>query len=296
MYAFLGLISLLGLSWGWVNAQDVETGQPRDPFPVVNENAGDAATGTAAAPAKSELKTIPNDFVGVMLALGWFLLPFFICSVIAVWFVIERMVVLRENRVIPRAFVDRFLQLLEQNKLDAETALKLCDQNASPVASVFAHGIRKWGKPSVEVEQAIIDGGERQVSQLRKHLRVINGVATVSPLFGLLGTVVGMIEAFNQIATSQAAGKAEQLAAGIALALLTTAVGLLIAIPCLTIYMYLAGRVDNLVMQMDDLAQRVVNLISLEGLMNKPSAAATVVRRRKAPAASASPAPEAESA
>lgn len=295
MYAFLGLISLLGLGWGWVNAQE---GAPNDPFPVVTESeGGEAAAGAAAPkPTPSRLSTIPNSFVGIMLALGWFLLPFFICSVIAVWFVIERMVVLRENRVIPRAFVDRFLQLLEQGKLDAETALKLCEQNASPVASVFAHGIRKWGKPSVEVEQAIIDGGERQVSQLRKHLRVINGVATVSPLFGLLGTVVGMIEAFNQIATSQAAGKAEQLAAGIALALLTTAVGLLIAIPCLTIYMFLAGRVDNLVMQMDDLAQRVVNYISLEGLMNKPSASATVVRRRKAPAASAAPAPEAESA
>lgn len=294
MYLVLGLAALAGFGWSFAQAQDEE---PRDPFPIVNENAGETPAGNEAAPqaTANRLSTIPNDFVGIMLALGWFLIPFVLCSVIAVWFAIERMVVLRVNRVIPSAFVERFLQLLEQNKLDAETALKLCDQNASPVASVFAHGIRKWGKPSVEVEQAIIDGGERQVSQLRKHLRVINGVATVSPLFGLLGTVVGMIEAFNQIAVSQAAGKAEQLAAGIALALLTTAVGLLIAIPCLTIYMYLAGRVDNLVMLMDDLAQRVVNLISLEGLSARANGGSTVVRRRKA-AASSTPAPEAESA
>jgi hypothetical protein len=121
-------------------------------------------------------------------------------------------------------------------------------------SSAFAHGVRKWGKPSVEVEQAIIDGGERQVSQLRKHLRILNGVATVSPLMGLLGTVVGMIIAFNQIASAGAMGKAEELAVGIALALVTTAIGLTIAIPSLILYMYLAGRVDAPGLGMDQVA------------------------------------------
>ena len=116
---------------------------------------------------------------------------------------------------------------------------------------IFAHGIRKWGKSSVEVEQAIIDGGERQVSQLRSHLRVLNAVATISPLLGLLGTVIGMIQCFNEVASSQAMGKADQLAGGIGIALLATAAGLVIAIPSLTMYMYLAGRVDALIMDMD---------------------------------------------
>ena len=70
------------------------------------------------------------------------------------------------------------------------------------MADVFLHGVRKWGKPSVEIEQAVIDGGERQISQLKKRLRVLNGVATLSPLIGLLGTVIGMIQAFNDIAES----------------------------------------------------------------------------------------------
>jgi biopolymer transport protein ExbB len=123
----------------------------------------------------------------------------------------------------------------------------------------------------VEVEQAIIDGGERQVGALRKHLRVINGVASVSPLIGLLGTVWGMLESFNQIAEAGAMGKTEQLAAGIALALVTTAAGLMIAIPALISYMYLVGRVDALVMEMDELAQRVVHFISAEGLAEQGS-------------------------
>ena len=201
---------------------------------------------------------------------GGFIIAFFLCSVIAVWFAIERIVVLRKGRVIPRPFVERFLHLLGRGELDRDEALKLCEENESPIAAIFAHGVRKWGKPSVEVEQAIIDGGERQVSQLRKHLRVLNGVATVSPLIGLLGTVIGMILSFNQIATAGAMGNAQQLADGIAMALLTTAAGLMIAIPTLITYTYLSGRVDGLVMEMDLLAQDVVHLISAEALANPP--------------------------
>ena len=234
--------------------------------------AQDAAATTADDQAelrKAERKpvTVPEIPQSLQtLAFWFFVAAFTFASVIAMWFGIERMVVLRYSRVIPKAFVERFIQHLEQGKLEPANALRLCEQNGSPVALVFAHGVRKWGKSSVEIEQAIIDGGERQVAQLRKHLRVLNGVATVTPLVGLLGTVWGMIIAFSQIAGSNAMGKAEELAAGIVLALVTTAVGLLLAIPALVVYMYLIGKVDTLVMEMDDLAQNVVHLISAEGL------------------------------
>jgi biopolymer transport protein ExbB len=233
---------------------------------------------------------IPQGPWEVVQAMGWnFGVPFLAASVIALWFSIERLVMLRRGRVIPRPFVERFLQHLEQGTLNANKALTLCEQNGSPVASVFGHGIRKWGKPSVEVEQAIIDGGERQVSQLRKHLRVLNGVATVTPLLGLLGTVTGMIQAFNQIAVTDAMGKSEQLAVGIALALLTTAAGLMIAIPSLILYMYLSGRVDALVMEMDALAQDVVQLISAEALSDKLIAAPQIQTRQAKPQPTAKP-------
>ncbi len=217
---------------------------------------------------------MPTDPVGIMKQLGWmgwaFLAPFAVATLIALWFSVERLVVLKRSRVIPLPFVERFLEHLHQGKLDRDSALKLCQQSDSPVAAVFAHGIRKWGKSSVEVEQAIIDGGERQVSELRAHLRVLNGVATVTPLLGLLGTVLGMIQAFNDIATAGSMGKTEQLAVGISLALLTTAGGLLIAIPTLIMYMFLSGRVDTLVMEMDYLAQNVVQSISAEALASQP--------------------------
>ena len=233
------------------------------PQPAEAKSEGDAE---AKAPPEKRA-AIPQNPKEIVDALGYpFLIPFVLASIISLWFAMERLVILRRGRVIPRPFVERFLQHLTQGQLEPATALQLCDQNGSPVAAVFAHGIRKWGKPSVEVEQAIIDGGERQVSQLRKHLRVLNGVATVTPLIGLLGTVIGMIQAFNQIANSSPDQKAQELAVGIALALLTTAAGLLIAIPSLIMYMYLTGKVDSVVMEMDDLAQNVVHLISAESV------------------------------
>lgn len=246
-----------------VNGKLVEVTDPNGPLPEDGQ------------PIKRNT-VIPSTPEDIIQEMGYFLLPFVIASIISMWFIIERLVILRSGRVIPRHFVSRFLKLLKDGKLNARSALKLCEENPSPIASVFAHGVRKWGKPSVEVEQAIIDGGERQLSQLRKHLRVINGVATVAPLMGLLGTVIGMIQAFNEIANSSAMGKAEELAVGIAMALLTTAFGLGIAIPSLIMYMYLAGRVDGLVMEMDQNAQDLVHLISAEGL------AANAARRKTA--------------
>ncbi len=212
---------------------------------------------------------IPTRLSDMFIAGGPLMWPIALCSVIVVAFSIERLVVLRRRRVIPKDFVKRFLEHLAAGQLDRDTALALCEQNGSPIAEVFAHGVRKWGKPSVEVEQAIIDGGERQVGQLRKNLRILNTIATVSPLLGLLGTVQGMILSFNRIAmTTQIAGKSEDLARGIGMALIATAGGLIVAIPALVLYMYLAGRVDAVVMEMDLLAQKVVNLISAEALQS----------------------------
>src|SRR4029079_11062000 len=96
----------------------------------------------------------------------------------------------------------------------------------------------KWGRSSVEIEQAIIDSGERVAYGLRRYLRLFNAVASLGPLLGLLCTVFGMIRLFNDIATSDAMGRTELLAGGISEALLTTAAGLSVAIPALCLSLY----------------------------------------------------------
>jgi biopolymer transport protein ExbB len=180
-------------------------------------------------------------------------------------FIFERLVALRRGRVIPRPFVRRFLEQLREGQLDREKALKLCQENRSPVAQVFAAAVKKWGRTSVEVEQAILDAGERVTNQLRRYLRLMSGISQVAPLLGLLGTVVGMIVSFNGIsAASGPEGQRELLAGGIAQALLTTAAGMLVAIPALIAYLYFVGRVDGLITEIDALGQEIVELIAVD--------------------------------
>lgn len=186
-------------------------------------------------------------------------------SIIMLTFFIERLIALQRSRVIPHGFVTGFMQQLENGTLKKEEALTRCLENNSPVARVFAYAINKWNRPAREIEQAVLDGGQREVSHLRRNLRVLNAVATVSPLLGLLGTVLGMIYTFQKIASdSTGMGNAEQLAAGISMALLTTAAGLTVAIPALLSYLYFVGRVDRLVGEIDDLSYRVAQLVSEE--------------------------------
>jgi biopolymer transport protein ExbB len=194
--------------------------------------------------------------------------------------VFERLISLRSRRVVPRLFIERFLLQLRENALDRGDALARCEDESSHVARVFAAAVRKWGKPAVEVEQAVLDEGERIGNVLRRYLRVLNGVSTVSPLLGLLGTVWGMIQSFNVIATSPAMGRAEMLAGGISVALITTAAGLLVAIPAMIFYLYFVGRVDRLIMEIDHYGQELVNLISFEALEERKSL--RVIPRRKA--------------
>ena len=202
----------------------------------------------------------------VLLAGGPLMLPILASSFVLLLVVFERTVSLRRSRIAPRMFTERFLLQISEGALDRDEALERCLDNGSQVAAVFAAAVRKWGKPAVEVEQAVIDEGERASNHMRRYLRVINGVSTVCPLFGLLGTVWGIMQSFEVIAGGSAMGRAELLAGGIGTALVSTAGGLTVAIPALVLYLFFAGRVDSLVMEIDRCGQELVNLISAEAL------------------------------
>jgi biopolymer transport protein ExbB len=237
---------------------------------------------TIAEQAADASSTIPTtSLIKIMEDGGVLMYPILLCSIISMVFVFERTISLRRGRVIPVPFVKRFLHQLREGQLDREQALVLCEENGSPVAQVFAGAVRKWGRPSVEVEQALIDAGERVTNELRRYLRVFNGVSTVSPLLGLLGTVFGMIAAFNAIATSKALGRPELLASGISEALLTTAFGLAVAIPALIFYWLFVSIVDRRIMEIDSLGQELVRLISAEGAVETLPAKAARSRRRE---------------
>lgn len=225
------------------------------------------ASPAAAAGEASEIPT--QSLLQMAIAGGWMMAPIVVASFVMLVVVFERLVSLRRSHVLSEPFIHCFLSQVGDGTLDRHEALEMCQDEPSHMARVFAAGVRKWGKPAVEVEQAILDEGERTANVLRKYLRVINGVATVCPLIGLLGTVWGMMTAFNAIASAAAMGRPELLAAGISQALLTTAAGLFVAIPALILYMYFVGRVDSLVMEIDGYGQELVNLVSTEALQDR---------------------------
>ncbi|NQT37328.1 MAG: MotA/TolQ/ExbB proton channel family protein [Planctomycetes bacterium] len=216
-----------------------------------------------------------RDLLSIVEEGGPLMIPLGLCSFLLVVFTLERAISLRRGRVIPGPFVRRFLEQIQNGELDRSKGLALCEGNKSPVARVFAGALRKWGRPAVEVEQGIIDAGERATNGLKRYLRILNGVATVSPLLGLLGTVFGMITAFNDIATQDAMGRPALLANGISQALLTTAAGLSVAIPALICYLFFVSRVDRLIIDIDAHGQQLVNVISAEELDAKTKSKAT---------------------
>jgi biopolymer transport protein ExbB len=234
-----------------------------------------AAASNLATPAVEQVAIPTKNLLQVIRDGGPLMLPIGVCSFILLVFVFERTIALRRGRVIPRPFVRRFLEQIAEGQLYRKSAAQLCEENGSPVAEVFAAAVNKWGRPSVEVEQAIIDAGERMTNGLRAYIRLFNGISTICPLLGLLGTVLGMISAFNAIATAAAMGRPELLAGGISQALLTTAAGLTVAIPALIAYLFFVGRVDKLVIEIDSLGQQLVALIAGDARPREASGAGT---------------------
>jgi biopolymer transport protein ExbB len=187
-----------------------------------------------------------------------------LCSVATMGFALERLVALRRSRVIPRDFTNRFLERLSGDKLDRDRAAELCRSNDSPVARVFASVVRHWGQPSAQIRQAVSLEASGEVVELKRNVRVLNATTTLAPLLGLLGTVLGMIESFGALGGKSGAARGEALASGISLALVSTALGLSIAIVSVVAYYYLLNKVDVLVKALDDEAGRVIELVSAE--------------------------------
>lgn len=202
---------------------------------------------------------------------GWLMIPLGVCALIVFALSLERMIALRRRRVIPRPFVRRFTECVEDGQLSYEEASEICEEFDCPVAEVFRAAVRRWGRPMLEIEQAVMDAGARVSDRLKRYLRVFHAISNVAPLLGLLGTVLGMIEAFEVISGSESLGRPEMLASGISVALMTTAGGLSVAIPAYLAYMYFGSKSDCYLNEIDKLCQRVVDTISAEGLENADS-------------------------
>jgi biopolymer transport protein ExbB len=194
--------------------------------------------------------------------------PLVAASIVMVGYIFERTIALRRGRVLPKEFAKRFLERLGQGKLDRERAIELCKANDSPLAHVFGHAVRYWGQSAAAIRQAIDHDAASEVLELRRNVRMLNGTATIAPLLGLLGTVIGMVESFDAVGSDRGvnASRSEALAHGISLALLTTAVGLAIAIISAAFYYYFLQKIDSLARDLDEQANLVIDQIAAEAM------------------------------
>lgn len=182
---------------------------------------------------------------------GPVMIPIALCSLVALTVVIERLLSLQRRRVLPPEFLPGLKAVLGDTR-DRQKALDFCALHSSPLASIFSAGIRKLGEPAEVVRRQIQEAGQREVFKLRKYLRSLSIIVSITPLLGLLGTITGMIRCFQTVAASaEALGRTELLARGIYEAMITTAAGLSVAIPVILAHHAISAKVDRLVFEMD---------------------------------------------
>ena len=193
----------------------------------------------------------------ILQAAGWPIWPLLITSIIAVALIIERSVMLRGSKIIPRDLLDQVLTVYQRQGVTEEVVTKLTAD--SPLGQVLAAGLRNHKSSRYVMKEAIDEAGRSAAHNLERFLTTLGTIATASPLLGLFGTVVGMIEIFGS--QSPTGTNPQQLAHGISVALYNTAFGIAISIPSLIFYRHFKNKVDGFVVVMEQAASRLVDIV-----------------------------------
>jgi len=189
---------------------------------------------------------------------GYLMYPIALCSVFALGIFLERLWTYIRARQEFRELAHQVEPLVAKSRL--EEAIATCHKSASPLAKVFLAALHAAGRNRDQIKVVVEETGRREAAPLQRFLGLLGTIATISPLLGLLGTVLGMIRAFNVIA-SQGMGTPATLGGGISEALVTTAAGLTVAIPVILAHRYLSGRLDRLIIEMEEYSLRLVDLL-----------------------------------
>jgi len=192
---------------------------------------------------------------------GVLMIPILLCSVIALGIIIEKMITLRQNRVIPYETLRKVEVLLRERDLSG--AASLCKKNPSVMTRVLYTALIHKDKDRSELKEIIEDAGRHEVPVLERYTSLLGTIASISPLLGLLGTVTGMIKVFN-IISFEGVGHPQALSGGISEALITTAAGLAVAIPTLVFYNYFMTKGESLVVELEKNSLRMLGLLKRE--------------------------------
>ncbi len=189
---------------------------------------------------------------------GWLMLPIIACSIVAAAIILERLWTLQRTRVLPTGLTTEVWQWVKSRQLDRQRIQSL--HQGSPLGQILAAGLSSGRLGRDIAKENIQDTGRHVVYELERYLNTLGTIAAISPLLGLLGTVIGMVKVFAAI-TVFGVGNPGVLAGGISEALITTAAGLSVAIPSLIGYRYLRGKIDNLVVQMEKEAMKFLEVL-----------------------------------
>ena len=197
----------------------------------------------------------------LLLAGGWLMILILLCSVVAVAICLERLYTLNPKKIAPPHLLATVWKELKSGEMDAGKLRKLKD--SSPLGRILAAGLGNAFHGRDVMKESIQEAAGHVVHDLERYLNTLGTIAAVAPLLGLLGTVVGMIKVFAEI-MAQGTGNASALAGGISEALITTAAGLSVAIPALVMHRYFMGRIDAIVVELEQETIKLVDALHSE--------------------------------
>ena len=198
----------------------------------------------------------------IIKAAGWPIWPLLIVSIIAVALIIERFITLRKNKIIPDGLLEKAVSAYREQGITAELVAGLAKN--SPLGQVLAAGLRNHNSSRYVMKDAVEEAGRGVTHELERYLTTLGTIASISPLMGLFGTVVGMIEIFGSQGPTGASPT--QLAHGISVALYNTGFGLVIAIPAMIFFRHFRGKVESFVFEMEQQSSKLVDVLHGERL------------------------------
>ena len=195
--------------------------------------------------------------IALIQAAGWPIWPLIIASIISLAIIFERSYSLRVNQIAPPGLLDMTLQALRREGASGKS-IRLLAEN-SPLGRILAAGIRNSNNSREVMKEALEEAGRAVAHDLGRYLTTLGTIASIAPLLGLLGTVIGMVEIFGSQAPT--GGNPAVLAHGISVALYNTAFGLIVAIPSMIAYRFFRGKVDALLVEMEQQALTLVEML-----------------------------------
>ena len=219
----------------------------------------DAAADTANMAAQAAQGAVELKFWDLVLKGGWIMIPIFLLSIIAVYIFVERYYAIKRAAKIDDRFIDQIKDNIHNGRFDS--ALALCRTNETPVARMIEKGVSRIGRPLNDVNTAIENVGNLEISKLEKGLPTLASVSGGAPMLGFLGTVLGMIQAFYDMSNAGSNVDVSLLSSGIYQAMVTTVAGLIVGIISYFAYNILVARVEKVVFKMEATTSEFMDLL-----------------------------------